>query len=264
VITKADIPPGGEGEISVTFKTANRKGQQNKTIKVDSNDPSSPSTTLRIAAFVEIGFDFEGTSLRFGKMGRDEVLVKNANLVVQDPGKTKIVDISTSNPLVKARQEGEPVKTGDQYKVNISVTVGPGLPIGKLQEKVIIRSSDSENPEATLDLYGVIIDNIEVTPDSLNFLVDDSRKFTNQKSQTITIVNYIKSSPINILEAVDSGDNLTIDVKTIEPGQRFLVMATIKDDAFGDKLQLGGSIRIKTDSKEYGEFVVNYGALHVH
>jgi len=213
---------------------------------------------------VEIGFDFEGTSLRFGKIGRDEVFTKNANLVMQDPGKAKIVDISTSNPLVKARQEGEPVKTGDQYKVKIAVTVGPGLSVGKLQEKVIIRSSDPENPEATLNLYGMITDNIEVTPDSLNFLLDDSRKFTNKKSQTITIVNYIKSSPINILGVVDSGDNLTVDVKTIEPGQRFLVMATLKDDAFGDKLQIGGSIKIQTDSKEYGEFVVNYGALHVH
>lgn len=219
--------------------------------------------TLKIEAFVEIGFDFEGTSLRFGKIGKDEKLTKDAYVVIQNPDKTKIVDVKTSSPHIKARMVGEPEKKNDQYRAKIAITAGPGLPIGKLQDRVTVTSNDPQNHEATLDVYGVVIDNVEVQPDSINFLVDDSRKFTNTKTQSISVVNYITESPLKIKDVIDSGNNLNIDVKTIDPGVRYLVLATIKDDAFGDKPLLTGDIKIVTDNKNYGEFDIKYSAKHV-
>jgi hypothetical protein len=47
------IPPGGSGQIEVTFDTRNRPGVNEKTVTVVSSDPRTPTLQLRIRAEVE-------------------------------------------------------------------------------------------------------------------------------------------------------------------------------------------------------------------
>ena len=51
-----EIPPGGEGQIDVTFKTGKAIGPIAKSITVTSNDPVNPSLTLQVKADLEALF----------------------------------------------------------------------------------------------------------------------------------------------------------------------------------------------------------------
>jgi hypothetical protein len=53
------IPPGGSGEIEVTYSTAGRRGRAEKTVTVNTNDPKTPTTTLTIKADVVYLLGFE-------------------------------------------------------------------------------------------------------------------------------------------------------------------------------------------------------------
>lgn len=50
---KEDIEPGERSEIKVTFNSAGRRGTQQKSVTIFSNDPKGPTQRLTIKAFVE-------------------------------------------------------------------------------------------------------------------------------------------------------------------------------------------------------------------
>jgi uncharacterized cupredoxin-like copper-binding protein len=52
-LKKSDIKPGKSVELIVTFDAAGRKGRQYKTLTVFSNDPSRPTQTVSIKAYVK-------------------------------------------------------------------------------------------------------------------------------------------------------------------------------------------------------------------
>lgn len=53
VVAEKEVPPGGTTRIEVKFDTRGRRGKNQKTITVTSNDPQSPSLRLDITAQVE-------------------------------------------------------------------------------------------------------------------------------------------------------------------------------------------------------------------
>lgn len=62
------IPPGGHGDIRVTFQTIALAGRVAKTIDVTTNDPKAPTTTLTVAAEVVRVYRFTPEAFVFGKV----------------------------------------------------------------------------------------------------------------------------------------------------------------------------------------------------
>lgn len=52
-LSSSDIKPGESGTLTVTFDSKGRKGTQQKTVTVFSNDPTAPTQTLVVKAYVE-------------------------------------------------------------------------------------------------------------------------------------------------------------------------------------------------------------------
>jgi hypothetical protein len=48
------VPAGGESKIDVTFRSRGKKGKQNKTITVITNDPINPSSTLKVTGTINL------------------------------------------------------------------------------------------------------------------------------------------------------------------------------------------------------------------
>lgn len=49
---KDDVPPGESGEITATFKVGSSTGVQQKTVRVETDDPASPLTMLTLRAII--------------------------------------------------------------------------------------------------------------------------------------------------------------------------------------------------------------------
>lgn len=156
-MTEMAIPPGGEGEIKVRWKPCCSKGNITKIVTITSNDPLEPKSSLSFKAFIEVIFDFAIHNLYMGKFHKDREVSKSSIIVVDDPEKTRIIDLKSSSPFITARQL-DYLENKDGYsRLKIQVTVAPGLPVGKFAETVTAYSNSDRKSEATLRLTGDVL-----------------------------------------------------------------------------------------------------------
>ena len=61
LLSRNDIPPGGEGLLKITFDPAKFKGKVEKTVSMKTNDPTSPNPHINFTATVTQIIDFSVT-----------------------------------------------------------------------------------------------------------------------------------------------------------------------------------------------------------
>lgn len=211
---------------------------------------------------IEVEFDFDSYSLSFGSVSQNDSLTKSAFIQVKDPKKTKITDITTSSPLVTARQVKPPVLEGNKTKIEIEVTLLPGLPPGRLSETVTVHSNLKSKQVATLRLSGSIIGEVEVTPENLRFIIRDSVNPGDESTtQRLVILNRAEGTPLHILGVKDQNDRLRLVLRTVEEGQKYELTAALKQEAPSTGSNLSGSILITTDNPKQKEITVKYSAF---
>ncbi|MFQ6007419.1 MAG: hypothetical protein ACE5K8_00560 [Candidatus Zixiibacteriota bacterium] len=218
-------------------------------------------TQISITAFIEVEFDFVTYSLDFGKVSWDETVTKSTFLHIKDQQNTRITDITTSSPFISAKQL-EPSTTVDSGQIEIEVTLSPGLPLGRINETVVAHSNLDSKPEATLRLRGTIVGDVEVTPEVLHFVIRDSANPANQSiQQQLFVNNRSKDKPLKVLSVVDPDDVLDLELETLDKGQRYQVVATLKQEALSGATTRSGSILITTDNPDQKEITVHYNVI---
>ncbi len=86
VTSAKTIAPGGEGTLKVIFNSRGRRGRQNKTITIFSNDPERPRASVRLTGI-----------LTAGKEPQIVVTPPIVDLGVMEPGEKKIQKITIAN-----------------------------------------------------------------------------------------------------------------------------------------------------------------------
>ena len=225
------------------------------------NDPQSPKNVLVVTAFIQVEFDFTSSSLNFGRVLRNETVTKSAFIQILDPDRTEITDITTSSPYIEAKRMKKP-SVGHEGEVEIQVTISPGLPGGRINETITAQSNMSSKPDASLRVAGMVIGDVEVTPDALSFVYSESDGAEDQlPSHKLQIINSSTGTTLKILEVRDPQGRLELKLETIENGQRYEVTATLKKEALGARGGATGSILITTDNPEQREITVRYSII---
>ena len=217
---------------------------------------------ISVTVLIEVEFDFELYSLNFGKLKTNDTATKSTFIQILDPEKTRIIDITTSSPFVSAKRVEASESADNRTRIEVKVTLSPGLPPGRIKERVTVRSNLNSKPEATLRLTGSIIGDVEVTPEVLRFVVNESQGASNQNiSQKLKITNNSENKPLRILGARDPDDRLKLNVKTVEEGQKFELTATLKPEALATSGNQTGTIVITTNNQEQKEITVRYNIV---
>lgn len=238
--------------------TRGKRGVLNKSIVVTSNDPRNRKTTIRVRADVQLDFDFESPNLYVGKLEPDEPATRSAFIRVKDPEEIEITSITTSSPLIHARNLGFTAPDKDPNRLEIEVTIEPGFPAGQFQGTVTVHSNLERRPKAEIRVWGQILVGVEVTPQALSFIVRAQAGPGRDKTKSLLIVNHEKSAPLEILEVSDQGDCLDLHLVTKEKGQEFDLTVNVKQREAPDNGQLSGSILIRTDNPQYPTFEIPY------
>ncbi len=136
-----EVPPGGEGEIDVTFDTNHRGGDIRKSITVFSNDPANPRLELEIHANVESLLLMVPAFIRLNpELGQQQVQESWLQGKLKDQAKLKIVESGTESDvaveLAEKKAEDGSTQQGVRFKFlgkkvgygNGSVTLETGLP----------------------------------------------------------------------------------------------------------------------------------------
>lgn len=210
-----------------------------------------------MTAFVDVIFDFVSYALAMGKVRQDETVSKSAFLQIKDMDKIKITDIKSSSEFITV----EHVPNADLLEENqleYKVTLSPGLPIGRINEEITVRSNSEERPEAKLRLSGSIVGDVEASPEAIRFTLMDTTFTTPRQSKYAVIMNHRKELPLEVLEVSDPDNKLDLELKTMIPGEKFQVTATPTEAAMRSQSNLKGKILVKTNNPDQPEVSIDY------
>lgn len=224
-----------------------------------SNDPTNTESPLSIMALVQVQFDFASNNLNFGKISEGETVTRSTSLQIMDPDKTKIIEITTSSPFVQAVQVPSSSSPGNRSEAEIQVTISPGLPPGRIHETVTARSNLESKPEAKLYLAGTVVGDVEVIPDVLRFIVDESKpEGEGILRGKLQIINRSASKTLRVLETRDPKNMLDLSLATVEEGQIYELTATLRKEALAVQGDTVAQLVIVTNDPEQKNITVSY------
>lgn len=112
---KDEVAPGEKGEVVATFKIGGRTGLQQKSVTVESNDPSQPVTTLLLKANIEQPIEVQPTFV-FWQSG-EEPKPKTVKAKMSNDLKSAKLDVSSSNPDFSVKVEKG--SAAGEYNINV-------------------------------------------------------------------------------------------------------------------------------------------------
>src|SRR5437868_8160235 len=158
------IKPGETGKVTAHVDTTAFAGPIAKTVTLETNDPSSPTSTLTIHAVVKPYVEaYPAGFVRFNQLLGD-VSTQTVTLYSEEDEPFEIKDVQVPGDWVKVAyhkvEEPDRVpnvgKAGQaQYRVDITVG-GTDAKIGPMADKVRIATNSKHQPEYPISVTGVI------------------------------------------------------------------------------------------------------------
>ncbi len=225
---------------------------------ITSNDPVNPTTRIHISADINILFDFEVRGIDFGEVKVDTPVTKSVFIDIKDPATTKITGLSATLPNIEVKEGEATAEPDGSSKVEIDVTLIPGIIPGYIRDIVTARSNLGSKPEATLRVSGKVLGEIETIPEALRFDRNPIPGEQTSGTQKLQVVNRYPEKPFHILTAEDPDHRLKIDFKTLKEGQRYEVEASLIEDSLPTGNYYHGAIYVTTDNPKQDTVKVEY------
>lgn len=241
------IPPGGEGEIKATLKTAGRQGKTTKRITVVSNDPENPNFNLTLDGEIMVDVTMNPRNLAFGQLGKGEGGSREFEIVVNEPDKVKVKEVSIEDDRFSVKK----LSQEEDGKSKWELTFKGAKEIGRLALNVKIILEGSEIPEASLPIRANIVGDLQYTS-SLYFNKGDEGYperelvLTSRSGKNITIKGV--NDPDGVL-------NLDIAQKT---GKKAVIKATVKDPEMEVSKPARHKFTVLTSDPDEGEIEIRY------
>ena len=217
VIRSREIPPGGTGEIEVTFDTTARRGANRKSVTLLSNDPNSPRSQLEVAVNVESLLAFEPFFVRLTpEYGEEQIheawlvgkLVDTAKIAITEQGDDKEVTVERAE-----KTEGDKKVQGLRFKLK-------GKKVGYGSGRVVVSTGIETPKELVLRYSWNVKGNLRILPAQLYF--DDKRPEARERSLHISSSKgdfrlkevQVQSGPFKaVVQKPDAGTVAGYDVK---------------------------------------------------
>lgn len=258
------IKPGESGKVTAHVDTTAFVGPIAKTVTLETNDLTTPTSQLTIHAIVKPYVEaFPAGFVRFNLL-QGEAESQNVILYSEEEepfAVTKVelpIDPTTNEPVKWVNATYEKIATDadkapnvgrpgqDQYKVKITVG-GPEAKLGPLSDKVHIITTSKHQPDYFVSISGVVRPPFRVEPTALNFgevsPVDVAATRTvilhsnNLRAPESFVVSRVESSVPTVVSSVKP---------TANKGEYEVTLQIAKDAKPGD---VDGTVKIYTNDK---------------
>ncbi|MBX3363573.1 MAG: DUF1573 domain-containing protein [Phycisphaeraceae bacterium] len=172
-LAKKEYLPGESGELVVEFDPRNRRGAQNRTVVVPSNDPDTPRFTLMVDAFVRPMIELEPNFVRFGQVQRGTSQSTLVDVTGVMPGFEVVsatlargewihVEILSTDDVIA---DGEPAR-----RTGLLVTLDDKALLGTHNAQILLqmRDANGQTIERYLSVMAEVIGVVNVLPNRLN------------------------------------------------------------------------------------------------
>lgn len=250
------IKPGETGKVTAHVDTTAFAGPIAKTVTLETNDPTTPTSQLTIHAVVKPYVEaFPAGFVRYNLLQGD-VDAQTITLYSEEEEPFEIERIETPGPWVTAKYEkitnenDRAVNVGrpgqDQYKVTITVG-GPDAKVGMIADKIHIFTNSKHQPEYPISITGVVRPTFRVEPTALNFGEVTPNDLAATRSIVLRSNNLKAPDTFVVSKAESSVPGITAAVKpTANKGEYEVTLQVARDAKPGD---VDGNIKIFTNDK---------------
>lgn len=163
-IADSTVQPGDSTIVHVTWKSKHLSGAFQQSVTINTNDPSRREVVLTITGEYTEQLRVTPDELNFGQMVGKQPLTQEARILcnlpnhplkitgneLMDQGSAKFFTVQT-RPLAKDElpQDGR-ISSGALIKV----TVKPGLPPGRFEQRIVLKTNLPSTPEVELSAFG--------------------------------------------------------------------------------------------------------------
>ncbi len=248
VIAADTIPPGTEGAIQATFDTKRFAGQKAKDIRVHTNDPLNPVTTLTLQGEITTEVQVQPAQLYLGRLQRGVPTSRTVMVLYDEHKSLEITDITNANPAISVRAEDARVK-GKKGKA-LQVSVSKTAPRGALNDTITVTTTSQKKPTLSIPVAGSIEGDIRVSPPQVSFGV--VRQGVGE-TRTVRIKNR-SAQPLGIGQVRSSLDTVKPELTEVTPGKEFELRLSITGNTEPGRIR--GSIKVMTDHPEETQLTI--------
>lgn len=235
--------------MEVEFKTKGRRGRQEKTIRVISNDPDEETVILKVSAEIVVDFGFEPDRLYFGRQTKAKPFVKSAvgfgekigeieelSFEWEEKSHAPFYDVTITN-----------VGSGKDKKVTLEIRTTDAIPVGRFRDALLVKTNLKPEPYRVY-ISGDVLGLVEVLPRSA-ILRQDKESEPYRGFVTLQPTNGAK---FNVLSAVC--DDPRVSVKINPPDDKGAVKVELSVTGDFNEERLQSQLHINTDVTEGGDF----------
>jgi hypothetical protein len=218
-LSKETLLPGEEGEIKTVFDSSNRPGEFEKKIRVVTNDPETPTTTLEIRGTVESGpspaIEVTNRKIDFGVIS-----LKSPHefaISIRNTGKEDLIVSSIKNPRGEAFLSSEVTIPSESRKI-LHLAYNPQKK-GPINESMTIYSNDPSRPRFYFFLSGYVEQEEKIT------LIRKTRQsfvILNNTSEHITV---LPGDSMETKQQIGPYQKTAIDLGAAKEGESELVIS---------------------------------------
>ena len=251
VASERDVPPKQVGRVTVTLDTARITGRTTKVATVYTNDPDAPAVGLALTGQVLADLVVSPTPLYLGRVRRGERVEHEVLIAPGRPGVDYAVTaVEHSNPAVHARIEPRSDGPGQR----IVVTLDDALPLGRLSEQLVLRTTSPREPTLTLPVLGSVEGDVVLLPPQVTFGV--ARDAT--AAERDVFIRNRSGRPLSVTSVVVP-DGVTYRLSTVEEGTEYRLTLGLRPGLPPGKIEQ--TVEIYTDHPDESRLVVPLYAI---
>jgi hypothetical protein len=241
VSTSSDrIPVGGQTTIRVEVDTAGFSGAKERTVRLFTNDPDSPFTTLTLKGVIEPDVLIEPPRIIFPEFIRDvtkEPLRAEFSVRVRPGAVVKVGNITNYSKFVSLREIGRADK-----ERRVEVLLDPNIPSGEFRDRIVVALDGGTTNAVNIPVLASIRGKVQLKPSTLSFGVIEGRTTI---SKRVRLEN-AGLEPLNILGIKGSTAAVKAQYKVVKPGKIFDIQVDV--DPTQVVKDLRAAVTIETDS----------------
>ncbi|MFN0152438.1 MAG: DUF1573 domain-containing protein [bacterium] len=240
--TQGAIPPGGRGEVAVTFESREAFGEITKAVTVRSNADNA-ETKLSVTAFIRTDL-YIHKFVQFGKVARDEASERTIEAKGDASVGFRVTKVETDAPYLSASFSETP-STAPEFgpKFEIRVALSPGAPPGTMNRKLLLHTNLSSKPVIEVPIYANVGGYLTFSTDALNF-----GTFAAGTAKVVTLdIAAPAEHPITIVGARSTSPDVTTSLETVSAGRAYRVICKVS--AAKTPGRLAGSIVVSTNDR---------------
>ncbi len=243
LISSKVVPPGGSGEIKVSFSSKSFQGEIKRSVQVFSNDPDKGTYILNIKSNVRAFIEANPNNVDFGSLKNGETVSRKIAVKNLTNEPLTIKEVKTDLKDIKIGEFEKEINPNEETTINLTLTSSssPGNFFGNIE----ITTSQHSDRKLIVAATGKVLGDITLTPDNIYFGIV---KKGGKSEQKIKIANN-SSTAIKLLDVKSNLEfiRLNFNEKTLLPKENIeLILSLLPAAPSGS---FNGRIEIKTDSK---------------